>query len=130
MAVTYKDRHGKTLNLPKLTLDVSDRMDAIQACEDNRERYSMQYEFLKDALGEDYVNAEVDGNSVEDADLVMLNILYIAVVNAYALPVQQQQLENAKRQLSQVQPMLGAVDSVTAATKALNRSRQGFKAVR
>lgn len=134
MAVTYRDRHGNAIELPKLTLSLSDRMDEIQAEQANAVRYEMQLSFLKDVLEPSYVDAELDGTSVEDVDLVMLNILYTAVVNAYTLPVQQAQLEAARKQLQQVQPMLASVDQMAKmqqlATGNAPRSRQGFRNVK
>ena len=134
MAVTYRDRHGNAIELPKLTLSLSDRMDEIQAEQANAVRYEMQLSFLKDVLEPSYVDAELDGTSVEDVDLVMLNILYTAVVNAYTLPVQQAQLEAARKQLQQVQPMLASVDQMARMQQLANgnapRSRQGFRNVK
>lgn len=134
MAVTYRDRHGNAIELPKLTLSLSDRMDEIQAEQVNAVRYEMQLSFLKDVLEPSYVDAELDGTSVEDVDLVMLNILYTAVVNAYTLPVQQAQLEAAKKQIAQAQPMMNTLGSMAQVQQMANgnltRNRQGFKHVK
>lgn len=138
MAVTYRDRHGNAIELPKLTLALSDRMDEIQAEASNALRYEKQLSFLKDVLEPSYVDEELDGTTVEDVDLVMLNILYTAVVNAYTLPVQQAQLDAARKQLQQVQPMLQSVDQMAKMQQLANgnalqsaaRSRQGFKTVK
>lgn len=138
MAVTYRDANGSVIELPKLTLALSDRMDEIQAETVNAKRYALQLDFLRDVLGSEYVEAELDGTGVDDVDLVSLNILYTAIVNAYTLPVQQAQLEAARKQLQQVQPMLASVDQMArmqqlatgnAATGA-TRSRQGFRNVK
>lgn len=138
MAVTYRDANGSVIELPKLTLALSDRMDEIQAETVNAKRYALQLDFLRDVLGSEYVEAELDGTGVDDVDLVSLNILYTAIVNAYTLPVQQAQLEAARKQLQQVQPMLQSVDQMArmqqlatgnAATSA-TRSRQGFRNVK
>lgn len=138
MAVTYRDANGSVIELPKLTLALSDRMDEIQAETVNAKRYALQLDFLRDVLGSEYVEAELDGTGVDDVDLVSLNILYTAIVNAYTLPVQQAQLEAARKQLQQVQPMLQSVDQMArmqqlatgnAATSA-TRSRQGFRYVK
>lgn len=138
MAVTYRDRHGNAIELPKLTLALSDRMDEIQAEASNALRYEKQLSFLKDVLEPSYVDEELDGTTVEDVDLVMLNILYTAIVNAYTLPVQQAQLDAARKQLQQVQPMLQSVDQMAKMQQLANgnalqsaaRSRQGFKTVK
>ena len=134
MAVTYRDANGSVIELPKLTLALSDRMDEVQAETVNAKRYALQLDFLNDVLGSEYVEAELDGTSVEDVDLVSLNILYTAIVNAYTLPVQQAQLEAARKQLQQVQPMLQSVDQMARMQQLANgnapRSRQGFRNVK
>ena len=134
MAVTYRDRHGNAIELPKLTLALSDRMDEIQAEVSNSARCELQLDFLKTVLEPSYVDDELDGTTVEDVDLVMLNILYTAVVNAYTLPVQQAQMEAAKKQIQQVQPMMGTINSIAQmqqlASGNLTRNRQGFRNVK
>ena len=134
MAVTYRDRHGNAIELPKLTLAMSDRMDEIQDEVSNSARYELQLDFLKTVLEPSYVDDELDGTTVEDVDLVMLNILYTAVVNAYTLPVQQAQMEAAKKQLQQVQPMMGTINSIAQMQQLdsgnLTRNRQGFRNVK
>lgn len=138
MAVTYRDANGSVIELPKLTLALSDRMDEIQAETVNAKRYALQLDFLRDVLGSEYVEAELDGTGVDDVDLVSLNILYTAIVNAYTLPVQQAQLEAARKQLQQVQPMLQSVDQMARmqqlatgnAVTSATRSRQGFRNVK
>lgn len=138
MAVTYRDANGSVIELPKLTLALSDRMDEIQAETVNAKRYALQLDFLRDVLGSEYVEAELDGTGVDDVDLVSLNILYTAIVNAYTLPVQQAQLEAARKQLQQVQPMLQSVDQMARmqqlatgnAVANATRSRQGFRNVK
>ena len=134
MAVTYRDANGSVIELPKLTLALSDRMDEIQGETVNAKRYALQLDFLNDVLGSEYVEAELDGTGVEDVDLVSLNILYAAIVNAYTLPVQQAQLEAARKQLQQVQPMLQSVDQMARMQQLANgnapRSRQGFRNVK
>lgn len=136
MAVTYRDANGSVIELPKLTLALSDRMDEIQAETVNAKRYALQLDFLRDVLGSEYVEAELDGTGVDDVDLVSLNILYTAIVNAYTLPVQQAQLEAARKQLQQVQPMLQSVDQMArmqqlaTGNAVATRSRQGFRNVK
>ena len=134
MAVTYRDRHGNAIELPKLTLAMSDRMDEIQDEVSNSARYELQLDFLKTVLEPSYVDDELDGTTVDDVDLVMLNILYTAVVNAYTLPVQQAQMEAAKKQLQQVQPMMGTINSIAQMQQLdsgnLTRNRQGFRNVK
>ena len=134
MAVTYRDRHGNAIELPKLTLAMSDRMDEIQDEVSNSARYELQLDFLKTVLEPSYVDDELDGTTVDDVDLVMLNILYTAVVNAYTLPVQQAQMEAAKKQIQQVQPMMGTINSIAQMQQLdsgnLTRNRQGFRNVK
>lgn len=113
MAVTFTDTKGNRHDLPKLTIGMSEEMDAIAKCSDNNERYRRQYDFMGQILSDEELAAELDGDSIETIDLVALNILYVAVVNAYALPVQKAQMDNVRAQLKMVQPAMGALNSIS-----------------
>lgn len=52
--VTYRDTKGNAVELPKLTLGISDKIDEVSAAQSNRERYRLQYEFVKEVCGEEY----------------------------------------------------------------------------
>jgi hypothetical protein len=64
--VTYRDTKGNAVELPKLTLGISDKMDEVSAAQSNRERYRLQYEFVKEVCGEEYAPRRSTERTVED----------------------------------------------------------------
>lgn len=127
--VTYRDTKGNVVELPKLTLGISDKMDEVGAAQSNRERYRLQHEFVKEVCGEDYAAQALDGEAIEDIDLVELNVVYVGIVNAYAAPAAKAQAEGIAEQMKALKPMVGAADAVSKMA-VMGNSRQGFKSVR
>lgn len=127
--VTYRDTKGNAAELPKLTLGISDKMDAVGSAQSNLERYRLQYEFVKEVCGEEYAAQALDGEDIEDIDLVALNVVYVGIVNAYAAPAAKAQAEGIAEQMKALKPMVGAADAV-GRIAVMGNSRQGFKAVR
>lgn len=127
--VTYRDTEGNAVELPKLTLGISDEMDAVGSAQSNRERYRLQHEFIKEVCGEEYAAQALDGEDIEDIDLVALNVVYVGIVNAYAAPAAKAQAEGIAEQMKALKPMVGAADAV-GKIAVMGNSRQGFKAVR
>lgn len=122
--IKFKTKSG-TVELPKLTLRLSDMTDEVEGCADNRERYRLQYDFLAEVLGSDVLAAEVEGEDLESADLVALSVAYAGIINAYATPVIESQTKALGEQVKSVKPTIEALERMQAA-----QSRQGFKAVR
>ena len=127
--VTYRDTKGNAVELPKLALGISDKMDAVGSAQSNRERYRLQYEFVKEVCGEEYAAQALDGEDIEDIDLVALNVVYVGIVNAYAAPTAKAQAEGIAEQMKALKPMVGAADAV-GRIAVMGNSRQGFNAVR
>jgi hypothetical protein len=127
--VTYRDTKGNAVELPKLTLGISDKMDAVGSAQSNRERYRLQYEFVKEVCGEECAAQALDGEDIDDIDLVALNVVYVGIVNAYAAPAAKAQAEGIAEQMKALKPMVGAADAV-GRIAVMGNSRQGFKAVR
>lgn len=124
MAIKVKTKGG-TIELPKLTLRLSDMTDEVEECADNRERYGLQLAFLHEVVDGEELAGLLDGEELEEVDLTELNLLYAAVVNAYAAPIVEEQAKALDTQLKAVQPALSAVERMRAA-----QSRQGFRAVK
>lgn len=127
--VAYRDTKGNAVELPKLTLGISDRMDEVGAARSNRERYRLQYEFVKEVCGEEYAARALDGEDIDDIDLVELNVVYVGIVNAYAAPAAKARAEGIAEQMKALKPVVGAADAV-GRIAVIGNSRQGFKAVR
>lgn len=127
--VTYRDAKGNAVELPKLTLGISDKMDEVSAAQSNRERYRLQYEFVKEVCGEEYAAQALDGEDIDDIDIVELNVVYVGIANAYAAPAAKAQAEGIAEQMKALKPVVGAADAV-GRMAVMGNSRKGFKAVR
>lgn len=126
MATIKLKTSAGTVELPKLTLKLSDMTDEVERCTDNRERYSLQLDFLREVVPADILAALLDGEELDEIDLVSLTVAYTGVIQAYAAPVIEEQTKSINDQLKAVQPALAAVERVNKAAQ----SRQGFAAVR
>lgn len=127
--VTYRDTKGNAVELPKLTLGISDKMDEVSAAQSNRERYRLQHELVKEVCGEEYAAQALDGEDIEDIDIVELNVLYVGIVNAYAAPAAKAQADGIAEQMKALKPVVGAADAV-GRMAVMGNSRQGFRSVR
>lgn len=127
--VTYRDANGNLIELPKLTIALSDEMDAASAAQSNRERFRLQHEFVKEVCGEGNAAAMLDGEEIEDIDLVALNVAYVGIVNAYAAPAAKAQADGVAEQMKALKPVIGAANAV-GKIAVMGNNRQGFKAVR
>ena len=127
--VTYRDANGNLIELPKLTIALSDEMDAVSAAQSNRERFRLQHEFVKEVCGEGNAAAMLDGEEIEDIDLVALNVAYVGIVNAYAAPAAKAQADGVAEQMKALKPVIGAANAV-GRISVMGNNRQGFKAVR
>lgn len=118
-------KNGDRVSLPKLTLDLSDAMDAVTACDDNRKRYALQLDFLNRVIPSDILAEELGGSEVTDVDLVALAVLYVKVVNAYTAPVMEAQTKQLRDQLTTLKPIINATVDMSKVMDA-GKARRGF----
>lgn len=107
----YTDAKGNSVELPKLTLALSDKMDAVSATRNNSERYRLQWEFVREVCGDEFAEKALDGFDLLDVDLVALNVVYIGIVNAYSAPALKAQSERIKEQLRDIKPLVSAIEA-------------------
>lgn len=124
MGIRYKTKSG-TIELPKLTMRLSDMTDEVEVAADTRERFKLQLDFLAEVLPAEAIAELLDGDELDSIDLVALGVTYNEVVQAYAAPIIESQAQGLNGQLKAVRPALDALDSIKAA-----QGRQGFKAVK
>ena len=122
--IKIKTKAG-SIDLPKLTLALSEMTDDVEACTDTRERYEKQLTFLQEVIPPEPLAKILDGETLEEIDLVELSVTYAAAVNAYAAPIIEEQTKAVNDGIKAVQPALNAMRQVQAA-----QSRQGFESVR
>lgn len=110
---------GHAVELPKLTLALSDKMNVVQAAKPGRACYEAQLSFLREVIGADELADMLDGVTIKDVDLQALQMAYIQVTNAYTQPLIDEQITNMSR----------VTDELKTITAAMG-GRQGFKRVK
>ncbi len=130
--MTYTDARGNEVELPKLTLALSRKMDAPNKATTSEDKWRSEYAFLSDAYDGDYLSGWLDGKTFDSIDLSRLDALYVGTVGIYMAPAieaQRQQMAGSLRSLDDLD--LDKVYKVADAVQAINSvGRQGFKAVR
>ena len=112
--------------LPKLTLDLEDRFDAVRAEEDRRKSAEMKFELMADCLGADYVRSRCDAETVDDADLCELDALFIDVTIAYGMNGYGE-IASMLAELSPIMDQLERINAITGGNG--HKGRQGFRRV-
>lgn len=85
LTVTIED---KEFTLPKKTLKLAKMIDSAYSAGTSEESYKKQYAFVREVLGADATKELLDGDKVEDIDLVMLSIAFVQIEKAYTKPVE------------------------------------------
>lgn len=111
---------GDTLELNKLTLVLSDEMDACSEQKTAAKMYEAEFKFLSHAVI-DGIAPYVDGDTYKTCDLVRLQTLFVQVVNAYQAPIIEAQKQNIEEQLA------GLDDKVDQMGKMLDLSEKAKK---
>lgn len=119
---------GYAIDLPKLTLELSDEMDAVQAAQPGRAKFAAQYDFLKHVIEPEALAEMLDGDELETIDLAGLQLIYINVLSAYKQPMLQAQMEQLSKVSASVAPLM---ETMKAAQQMASRNgRQGFRRVK
>lgn len=118
--LVYRDH---TYNLPKCTLDIMSKINAIGDTLEIEPKAKMMYDFISDALGED-VTKDLIGDSLESADLIELCSLYASIDNAYAAAIRESnpksdELAGAAESIEK----LGGIDNVIKLLDAVNANK-------
>lgn len=108
----WRSAGGETYELPKLTLALSEMTDRASAARGARERAELEWSFLDEVLPQGALASEVDGESVDECDVVALEVCYQAVVSAYTLPMVEARSRAAKAQLDLVRQPMEAVSKM------------------
>lgn len=78
---------NKEFTLPKKTLKLAKMIDSAYGAGTSEESYKKQYAFVREVLGADATKELLDGDKVEDIDLVLLSIAFVRIERAYTQPV-------------------------------------------
>lgn len=126
---TYTDANGEVLELPKLTLKLSEEMEAVPNQPSLREVAKAMYAFVSKVLPKDYLAAVLDGSTVDDVDLVALRNTYDGINNAYTEATESGKMQDITERMESMMPMLDAMEKVVNMSNQA-QSRQGFKRVK
>lgn len=124
MSIKYQSKAG-TIELPKLTMALSEMSDEVERAEGTRERFSRMYDFLREVVDADALETILDGDSLDGIDLVALGVTFSGVIDAYTAPLVEEQKRQLNSQLAAARPALDAMGKLQAV-----QGRQGFKAVK
>lgn len=102
--LTYK---GKSIDLPKITLSVQEKIDGLvdgSTSKSSREFATSMYEFLTDdmKLSTDLLNELLGGEDLETIDIRELEILTIEIVKKYHENRSNIKVENISRDLEEL----------------------------
>lgn len=124
---TYTDQAGNALELPKLTLKLSEEMEAVPNQPTMREVAKAMYAFVSKVLPKDYLTGALDGSKLEDIDLVKLRNAYDGINAAYTDALDTSRMQDLSERIEAMSPMLEAMEKVVTMS---NQSRQGFKHIK
>lgn len=124
MAATWKAPDGTPVELPKLTLELSEATDSVRAASSSRDRYGLEWSFLSRVLPADVLADAADGDSLEDCDVVALECAYQSVVRAYTAPMVEERNREIREQVALLRPVSEAAQSVAALSDPAARRAQ------
>lgn len=103
--------------LPKKTLKLAKMIDFAYGAASSEESYKKQYALVKEVLGADATKELLDGDKVEDIDLVMLSIAFVHIEKAYTKPV-----EDARDDTADVMAKMDKIVSVGNAMEKISKT--------
>lgn len=113
------------MNLPKLTLALKSKMDAVAKAASDEERLRKEYAFLSEVFEKDELASRIDGEKLETCDVALLETTYFEVVDEYEAPIREAQRRNIEARLES----LSAID-FEKISALMESSRQGFRFVK
>ena len=125
----YIDDEGAALDLPKLTLRLSEEMEAVPNQANLREIAKAMYAFVGKVLPPDYLAERLQGSTIEEIDMVELRRVYEGINSAYTDAMETGRMQDIAERVESMMPMLDAMEkAVNMSNQA--QSRQGFKRIK
>lgn len=121
------DRLGNTVELPKMTLEAKQRLDGANSAPQDKAGLTLRLNVLKEFLDDDYMTERLDGDTVDNVDVMELIILTSEVFNAYNAPIIE---ARAKEALSQLEPLMPLMSQMSALGGLQEPKRKGFNRVK
>lgn len=88
---------GQSYELPKKTMALNDKIEAINNAKSTNEAYRKMLDFVVSGLGKEKVIELLGTDNIMDVDLTQLNILANAIVIGYDQLIYDQQIEHANK---------------------------------
>lgn len=90
--------NGQSYDLPKLTLTVKEKIEAMNAKLTNTsvslaERVKAQHELLKEFIGAENLKEILGTSNVKDIDLNEISIVYVEICKSYEAPMKESKLK-------------------------------------
>lgn len=114
MAATWTAPGGTAVELPKLTLELSEMTDSARSASASRERYGIEWSFLSRVLPADVLEDATDGATLEECDVVALECAYQSVVRAYTAPMVEERNRELREQVALLRPVADAARAAAA----------------
>lgn len=118
-----------TYQLPKLTFGLSEKMDKAGAAGSDRNGFKARYDFIKEIIGDDAAEVELDGSKFEEVDMVKLSVVFQSICAAYSKPVIDAQRKHFESQTEGWSEALDPVEKAlnAAQTAKAMSNRQNFR---
>lgn len=114
MSAIWKAPDGSSVELPKLTMDLSELTDVVRESSIGRERYSAEWDFVSRVLPEDVIAQACDGESLNECDVVALECCYQSIVATYTAPIVEARNKELREQAAALKPMSDAASGVAS----------------
>lgn len=125
----YTNELGQEFELPKLTIKLADEMEDVPNKKGFKETAKAMYDFIKKLLPKDYLKGYLDGDNLDNIDIVNLRKLYDGVNAAYTDALGDGQMQNMVEKLEDMAPMLESLEKLVDLNEKAS-ARQGFTRVK
>lgn len=105
--------NGVEFELPKKTLALNAKIEAVNNAKTTDEAYRKMWDFVTNALGKEKAQEALQAKTVNDVDLIQLNVLCNRIVRTYDEAVSKDIMEYAESVLSS-----SVIDKIIEASKA------------
>lgn len=112
----------KEYQLPKKTLKLAKMIDAAYAALSSEDSYKRQYAFVKEILGADETNKLLNGDNINNIDLVLLSVSFKKIEKAYVKPVEDVEVESLDSSIDdKIDKLVAVGEAVDKVAKAGKR---------
>lgn len=109
----------KELSVPKWNMKLAKLQDVVSEKEKNEDIYKAQFDFLSEAYGKKQLLDILEAKSLDDCDLIVLQLAYLEVIDEIQRPLTEKQAERISSQIdsSGISEMLPVLNAIKEANK-------------